>query len=150
MRDGEGVGLKECVVHTGNRVLGQEIVFRESLVAEPYDAYDTVEFKDFHIAIYVQDLEAAFKRCEALGLVWINPRYQGFPLFDKVDTLEKAKESSQFRIKKIVDPSTCEEMLFFEHEIRDLSHPSCPLYEGTHRKLGREAPTFDKVASSKY
>lgn len=128
----------------------QELVFRESSSAATADAYDHVPFKDYHIAIYVHDLEKTFRKCEQLGLVWINPRYQGFPLFDTVDTLEKARKSSQFRIKKIVDPATLEVLLLFEHEIRDLSHPSCPLNVGTQRQQGKEAPSFDKIASCKY
>jgi len=77
-----------------------------------------------HMAIYIGNFESCFKRCESLGIIWINPR---FTKLDASKTLEQALEAEAFRIRDIKDPNTGTKLLRLEHEIRSLRHPKCPL-----------------------
>jgi len=76
------------------------------------------------MAIYIGNFESCFKRCESLGIIWINPR---FTKLDASKTLEQALEAEAFRIRDIKDPNTGTKLLRLEHEIRSLRHPKCPL-----------------------
>ena len=76
---------------------------------------DIPQYDGHHIALYAQDFEQAFSKCEKAGVVWINPRFS-----DKADSLETAKYYQQFRFKDIVDDG---QVVFqLEHEVRCDQH----------------------------
>jgi len=108
-----------CTVPIGN----QAIFFREVEREEDLPAYD-----GHHIAIYIGkpetgDVAASFtemyKRCQAAGLVYNNPRFPNFVY----DTLEDALRLGEFRVLDLVDPETGRVAYRLEHEIRSLDHP---------------------------
>ena len=80
-----------------------------------------------HISIYVRSLPAAFGAADALGLVYVNPRFQR-----RAYTLEQAAEQCMFRILDIVHPDTGTLILQLEHEVRSVvkrdgsMYKSCP------------------------
>jgi len=78
-----------------------------------------------HVAIYVADFAACFKRLLAAGLIWVNPR---FLHLDNSSTLEEAEHYSCFRFKDIIDMETGEKLFELEHEVRSTSHKSCALH----------------------
>ncbi|CAM9372188.1 unnamed protein product [Pylaiella littoralis] len=93
------------------------------------------EYDGHHVCVYLSEegFRHSFVEAERLGLVFVNPRRN----HGKADTLEKALEEKQFRIKNMVDPATGELLHELEHEIRSVAHPSYPVG----RDLSAETPT---------
>eukprot|EP00752_Nemacystus_decipiens_P014340 g12758.t1 len=119
----EGGGSREmsCSATTGAVVrVGpvQHLAFVEGEEALPE------EYDGHHICVYLTEegFYRSYLEAERRGLVFVNPRRN----FGKADTLEKALEEKQFRIKNMVDPATGELLHELEHEIRSISHPSYP------------------------
>ncbi|CAM9589596.1 unnamed protein product [Ascophyllum nodosum] len=83
------------------------------------------EYDGHHICLYMTDegFRRSFLEAERRGLVFVNPR----PSFGNADTLEKALDEKQYRIKNMVDPSTGDLLHVLEHEIRSISHPAYPV-----------------------
>lgn len=52
-----------------------------------------------HVSMYVRSLPAAFRAADALGLVYVNPRFKR-----RAYTLKEAADQCMFRILDIVDP----------------------------------------------
>ena len=104
-------GDQVAVVAVGSIVdnkADQCLIFRET-------NNDIPQYDGHHIALYVQDVEQGFSKCEKAGVVWINPRFS-----DKADSLETAKYYQQFRFKDIVDDG---QVVFqLEHEVRCDQH----------------------------
>lgn len=71
----------------------------------------------WHVALYTNDFRGVFDRALAAGLVWDNVRFS-----DRGGTWELATENRQFRTKHLGAGGPVLEL-----EIRDLTHPSCPL-----------------------
>lgn len=102
------------------RVARQRLLFQESGVdLPPYDGH--------HIALYVGDIAkgdardsfaAMYRRCNASGLVYNNPRFPHL----RYDTLDEAVGHGEFRVVSLVDPGTGGEVYRLEHEIRSLEH----------------------------
>ena len=79
--------------------------------------------------VYLGDeaFELAFQRCDAAGLVWVNPRFEGGPAeFASAATREEALRCGQFRLKDLRDPGSGELCLVLEHEVRSTQHKSFP------------------------
>lgn len=109
----------------------QRLVFQEAEGAPPADAYETDERAAVHIAIYLPDEASfvrAFRRAEAAGLLYVNPRFEGGPAeFGSARTLDEALGCGQFRVKDCVDPQTSELGAMLEHEVRFPQHKAFPL-----------------------
>jgi hypothetical protein len=79
--------------------------------------------------MYVANLEATYKRADALGVAYVNPRFKR-----RAYTLGEALDQCMFRCIDIVDPQNVEAgpILKLEHEIRSVIKPdgtkykSCP------------------------
>ncbi|CAM9301452.1 unnamed protein product [Ectocarpus fasciculatus] len=99
----------------------QHLVF----VEEEDEALLPQEYDGHHICVYLPEegFRRSYEEAERRGLVFVNPRRN----FGKADTLEKALEEKQYRIKDLVDPATGELLHVLEHEIRSISHPSYPV-----------------------
>jgi catechol 2,3-dioxygenase-like lactoylglutathione lyase family enzyme len=86
-------------------VSGQELVFVEAEDAPTANAYDTDEAAGYHLALYLPThaaFEAAFRRAQAAGLLFENPRFVGGPIeFASAMTWEEADDAAQFRIKDL-------------------------------------------------
>ncbi|CAM9209747.1 unnamed protein product [Choristocarpus tenellus] len=78
-----------------------------------------------HVCLYLTEecFRSSFLELERMGLIFINPRRN----FGRADTLEKALEERQYRVKDIVDPTSGELLHELEHEIRSTNHPSYPV-----------------------
>ncbi len=59
-------------------------------------------------------------RAKTYGLLWNNPRFPNLTY----DTEDLALQHTEFRILKLIDPTTNEFICDLEHEIRAASHPS--------------------------
>ncbi|CBJ27429.1 conserved unknown protein [Ectocarpus siliculosus] len=96
-----------------------------AFVEEEDEALLQQEYDGHHICVYLPEegFRRSFEEAERRGLVFVNPRRN----FGKADTLEKALEEKQYRIKDLVDPATGELLHVLEHEIRSISHPSYPV-----------------------
>ncbi|KAL3938879.1 MAG: hypothetical protein SGBAC_006302 [Bacillariaceae sp.] len=97
----------------------QSLLFKETAsIIPPYDGH--------HIAFYVgesgKDFDVCYRNAELAGLVWVNPRFS-----DDADTLDKARNWKQFRMKNIVDMSNGERIMELEHEVRSVDHESWPV-----------------------
>jgi hypothetical protein len=85
-----------------------------------------------HISMYVADLPWAYKRVEALGLGYVNPRFSR-----RAYTLDEAIDDCMFRCLDIVDPENIQDgpILKLEHEVRSVvkrdgsKYKSCPFDE---------------------
>ena len=85
-----------------------------------------------HVSMYVADLSSTYKRTDALGLVYVNPRFQR-----RAYTLEEAIDDCMFRCLDIVDPENVDDgpILQLEHEVRSViqrdgsMYKSCPFHE---------------------
>lgn len=109
----------------------QTLTYEEHPNAPAANAADVDERFAVHIAVYMPDESAylsAFDRVETLGLVHVNPRFEGAPLeFASARTRSEALRSGQFRVKDLVDPGDGVVGLVLEHEVRAPSHRSYPL-----------------------
>ena len=107
--------VKVAVVNVDS---GQSMLFRELKAG-----VEPLEYDGHHVSVFVgnsfEDFNAVYNTAEARGLVWINERFS-----DKADTLEKASEANQFRMRDFKD----EEGAFFrlEHEVRCVDHEMFP------------------------
>eukprot|EP01064_Diplonema_japonicum_P032525 TRINITY_DN6140_c0_g2_i1.p1 TRINITY_DN6140_c0_g2~~TRINITY_DN6140_c0_g2_i1.p1 ORF type:complete len:281 (+),score=21.88 TRINITY_DN6140_c0_g2_i1:44-844(+) len=79
-----------------------------------------------HFCFYTPDVLDTFRRCEALKLVEVNPR---FVHVDSSLSEGDVASSHAFRTFSIVDLDTQEPILELEHEIRGNLHPSYPWTE---------------------
>jgi hypothetical protein len=85
-----------------------------------------------HLSMYVADLPSAYRRAEALGLPYVNPRFSR-----RAYTLDEAIDDCMFRCLDIIDPEYVQEgsILKLEHEIRSVvkrdgtKYKSCPFDE---------------------
>jgi hypothetical protein len=75
----------------------QELIFRESSDAPPFDGY--------HVAVYVSNFSGPYLYMKEKGLIAEDIR------------------NNQFRFKDIVDPESGELLCELEHEVRNLFHP---------------------------
>lgn len=115
-------GAKIAMVAVGNVNANgksdQALLFRES--TQPIPPYD-----GHHIALYVgesaADFEQAYRNCELVNVVWVNPRFE-----DKATNLQEAKRWKQFRFKNIVDMETGQTIMELEHEMRSIEHSAWP------------------------
>ena len=129
--------------HAAGDVPLQRMSFRAVGDAEPERDVRTTD-RGHHICLYMATPEAyrdAFSRCEALGLVWVNPRFAGPPMNDAVDTWPKAHAAGQFRIRHIVDANADGATVLheLEHEIRSPTHRSCPVRGASTQSLHEQA-----------
>jgi len=99
---------------------------RLTFAALPAGAPPPRPYDGWHLAVYVRDLPGAFARADALGAVFVNPRFAGT---DAADTLEEAMRIQQFRLRDVVDPEdpAAGAVLRLEHEVRGTRRASCPL-----------------------
>eukprot|EP01060_Flectonema_neradi_P001043 TRINITY_DN10617_c0_g1_i1.p1 TRINITY_DN10617_c0_g1~~TRINITY_DN10617_c0_g1_i1.p1 ORF type:complete len:297 (+),score=61.11 TRINITY_DN10617_c0_g1_i1:47-892(+) len=95
---------------------GQALRFQESETPKQTNDHE-------HCAIYISDFEATFDEAAKRGLVFVNERFRHI---DWASTKEEALECNQFRLINIVDEDGCT-IVKVEHEIRNTSHPGCPL-----------------------
>ena len=95
---------------------GQAITFKESHA--PKQSSDCE-----HIAIYISDFESVFDNALEKNLIFVNER---FAHLDWATTKEEALGCNQFRVIDIVDEDG-NTIVKLEHEIRNTSHPSCPI-----------------------
>jgi hypothetical protein len=85
-----------------------------------------------HVSMYVKDLPSTYKRADALGLVYVNPRFKR-----RAYTLDEAIDDCMFRCLEIVDPKNLDDgpIIKLEHEIRSVvkkdgsMYKSCPFDE---------------------
>lgn len=100
------------------------------------DSYGIVERARYHVCIYLPsegDFEAAFRRADAAGAVFVNQRFLGgAPEFSSAVTWAEANACKQFRIKDMRDPQSKRLVLALEHEVRSPLHRCCP--------VGKKAP----------
>ncbi|KAK3270295.1 hypothetical protein CYMTET_21300 [Cymbomonas tetramitiformis] len=107
-----------CVVHFGGlppnypQCAEQSLIYYEQEEAPESitKAYDTSEVSKYHICVYMssQDAyQAAFRRAQTAGLLYINERFQGGPPeFASSDTWKVAESCGQFRVKDLSCPVT--------------------------------------------
>ena len=100
---------EECWVPIG---AAQWLIYREVPAGEP------VPYDGYHIAIYINGFVEAYREAQSLGVLWNNPR---FPM--TYDYEADAVRYNEFRVLRLVDPSTGDFLCEMEHEIRALSHP---------------------------
>lgn len=82
-----------------------------------------------HVSMYVADLVGSYKKADALGLAYVNPRFSR-----RAFTLDEAIADCMFRCLNIVDPANPDAgvILKLEHEIRSVvkkdgsMYKSCP------------------------
>ena len=128
----DGSTHSHCVVRFSS---GQQLIFDERDDAPPADAYDCEERSAYHLAIYVDHMDAyrtAFSACEAIGCLYANPRFAAAPPeFGNAMEWEKVQACGQFRIKDMgVTPEAADAdraALVLEVEVRSVMHRSCPL-----------------------
>lgn len=85
-----------------------------------------------HVSMYARDFPSTYKRADALGLVYVNPRFKR-----RAYTLDEAIDDCMFRCLDIVDPENLEDgpIVKLEHEIRSVvkrngsMYKSCPFDE---------------------
>jgi len=87
-------GSSAAHVQTGRN---QELIFRETDDAPPFDGY--------HVAVYVANFSGPYNYMKEHGL------------------LKEDIRNNQFRFQSIVDPETGEQLCELEHEVRNLFHP---------------------------
>ena len=83
-----------------------------------------------HVSLYLDDLPGAYRRADALGLVYVNHRFKR-----RAYTLEEAVEQCMFRTLDVVDPDdpSAGPIVRLEHEVRSArkadgsKYKSCPL-----------------------
>jgi hypothetical protein len=70
-----------------------------------------------HVSLYVADLIQAYRRAEACGVAYVNPRFKR-----RAYTCEEAQKDCMFRCLDIVDPDHPEKgvLLRVEHEVRSV------------------------------
>lgn len=130
---------------------GQQLIFDEREDAPAADAYDTQESCAYHIAVYIDHVDAfrtAFSACEATECLYANPRFAlSPPEFGNALDWDTVQSCGQFRIKDLGRlPQAAGEALLdvsddaagsgltrhraalvLEVEVRSLTHKSCPL-----------------------
>jgi hypothetical protein len=81
-----------------------------------------------HVSLYVADLVSCYRNADALGVVYVNPRFKR-----RAYTLEEAIDDCMFRCLDIVDPwQPGTVILRLEHEVRSVlkrdgtMYKSCP------------------------
>jgi hypothetical protein len=81
-----------------------------------------------HVSLYVADLVSCYRNADALGVVYVNPRFKR-----RAYTLEEAIDDCMFRCLDIVDPwQPGTVILSLEHEVRSVlkrdgtMYKSCP------------------------
>ena len=94
-----------CIVRFNS---GQQLIFDEREDAPPADAYDTEEKSAYHLAVYcdhVDSFKHAFSACEALDVLYANPRFaRSPPEFGNAMEWELVQSCGQFRIKDMGRP----------------------------------------------
>jgi hypothetical protein len=137
--EGEGAeasGASIIRVHIGSEGLVEQYIdFVESPSSSPVPAWD-----GHHLCIYLHDFEAAYRRCEARGILYDPGRFS-----DRGGSWSLALDFQQFRVAHVPrcgatlahlgllqlvpeDSSESERPAYsLELEIRSLQHPACPL-----------------------
>ena len=87
-------GATAAHVMTGRN---QELIFRESEDAPPFDGY--------HVAVYVANFSGPYNFMKEHGI------------------LKEDIRNNQFRFQSIIDPETGEPLCELEHEVRNVFHP---------------------------
>ena len=136
--------LQECCVSVGPKQTltfrwhpeGKAVVehedLKDDLIELPEGCPSYLSNYGPHISMYVADLEATYKRVDALNLAYVNPRFSR-----RAYNLEQALDDCMFRCLDIVDPENVEAgtILKLEHEIRSCIKPngskykSCPFHD---------------------
>lgn len=81
---------------------------------------DAVErMEGVHACFYIPNFRGTYDALKDRNLIWTNPR---FTYLDSCDTWEEACASRTLRFKDIVDMTTGEKVLEFEHETRPMLH----------------------------
>jgi len=118
---------------TTTKVQHDDLRVEGDAIANPEDDENVPSFPSNygpHVSIYVRSLPVAYQAADALGLVYVNPRFKR-----RAYTLEQAAEQCMFRILDIVDPDTGSLILKLEHEVRSVvkrdgsMYKSCPFDE---------------------
>lgn len=127
----EVFGFETSAVSRGFSILGGPVRGAQHITFVEQDAVP--EHTGEHFCMYIGDFEGVCSRCEARGLLYVNPR---FPAADSAATLEQARLSQGFRILEVHDAGEGQEggeggtqqlLLCEEHEIRSASHEKLPL-----------------------
>ena len=130
----DGVPKAHCIVRFAS---GQQLIFDEKDDAPPANAYDLDEACAYHIALYIDHVDAfakAFEQCETEGRLYANPRFAASPPeFGNAMSWDAVETCGQFRIKDLSEgrerpaaPSPPDGFVL-EVEVRSVSHRSCPL-----------------------
>jgi hypothetical protein len=129
------VGPKQTLTfrwHPEGKDMVQHEDLRDDLIEPPDGCPSFLSNYGPHVSMYVADLEATYKRVDALNLAYVNPRFSR-----RAYNLEQALDDCMFRCLDIVDPENVEagSILKLEHEIRSCIKPngskykSCPFHE---------------------
>ena len=128
------VGPKQTLTFRANPSTTAEshVDLRDEDVESPEGAQQYSSNYGPHISMYVSNLPSAYKRAEALGLTYVNPRFKR-----RAYTLDEAIDDCMFRCLDIIDPENVKEgpILKFEHEVRSVvkrdgsKYKSCPFSE---------------------
>lgn len=98
--------------------LEQELVFVPAPEHPPPNAYTASTAFQYHMALYYSSqaaFEAAYARCQARNIVFLNQRFGELAAPDLSAT-------HQFRVVEVAKG-----LVDLEHEVRGPGHPSCPL-----------------------
>ena len=79
-----------------------------------------------HISIYISDIRSTYKRAEALGVTYVNPRFKR-----RAYSEDEVVKDCMFRCLDIVDPENIEAgaILRLEHEVRSVLKEDGALYK---------------------
>ena len=111
---------------------GQQLRFIETADSPSPMAYSHDEpTAGYHLAFYAASHDAfgeAFRRSQAAGALYLNPRFEGGPPeFGNAMSYELAMSCGQFRVRDLCHPNTGHLGLMLELEVRSPRHISCPL-----------------------
>mmetsp|Transcript_13732 Transcript_13732/g.20983 ORF Transcript_13732/g.20983 Transcript_13732/m.20983 type:complete len:375 (+) Transcript_13732:134-1258(+) len=84
-----------------------------------------------HVSMYIADLRSSYKKADALGAIYVNPRFKR-----RAYTMNEAIDQCMFRCIDIVDPDepAAGPIIKLEHEVRSVikrdgsKYKSCPFY----------------------
>eukprot|EP00559_Dactyliosolen_fragilissimus_P000734 CAMPEP_0184867442 /NCGR_PEP_ID=MMETSP0580-20130426/26568_1 /TAXON_ID=1118495 /ORGANISM="Dactyliosolen fragilissimus" /LENGTH=298 /DNA_ID=CAMNT_0027367737 /DNA_START=334 /DNA_END=1230 /DNA_ORIENTATION=+ len=79
-----------------------------------------------HISLYIRDIRGTFRRAEAMGVTYVNPRFKR-----RAYNEEEVVEDCMFRCLDIVDPENLEAgtILRLEHEVRSVLRKDGSMYK---------------------
>jgi len=91
----------------------QRLIFKEK------KNYKRSDYSGYHVAIYVSKFSNTYNNFAVKNLLFTKHRFA-----DKCDTLQDALHWQQFRTLDFVNEQNKEVVLYLEHEVRSLYHPS--------------------------